>query len=171
MHLKKKTIKITDMPKIGKVKQLIETVKLQTKEYIHTANKLDSKLQEGVRMNQNLKKIKAENPAITFEEMREPILELMKHHQTGVLMLKDIEGIMHRLTVITELATLLEIDLGLEGEEKEVIDEVSKSTKLFFAAKGEEIIQLNPDIINSFIAQTTERQLTDEALQNIFNGL
>lgn len=159
------------MPKIGKVKQLIETVRLQTKEYINTANQLDKKLQEGVRMNQNLKKIKAEKPETTYEEMREPIIELMKHHQTGVLMLKDIEGIMHRLTVITELATLLEIDLGLTEEEQEVLNEVSKSTKLFFGARKEEIIQLNPEIIQSFLEQTTERQLTEEALQNIFKNL
>lgn len=159
------------MSKIGKIKKLVETVKLQTKEYVNTANVLDKKLQEGVRMNNNLKKLKQDNPAITFEEMREPILELMKHHQTGVLMLKDIEGIMHRLTVISELSKLMEIDLGLNEEEKEILEEVSKSAKLFFGAKGEEIIQLNSEIINAFVEQTNDRQMTEEVLQNVFNGL
>ena len=159
------------MSKIGKIKKLVETVKLQTKEYVNTANVLDKKLQEGVKMNNNLKKMKADNPSITFEEMREPILELMKHHQTGVLMLKDIEGIMHRLTIISELSTLMEIDLGLSIEEREILEEVSKSAKLFFGAKGTEIVQLNPEIISAFVEQTAERQLTDEVLKNIFNGL
>jgi hypothetical protein len=102
----------------------------------------------------------------------QPDLEaLTRRHQKGVLMMKDLESLMNRLTVLNNLAVVGNIDLGLSDEDKAVLDNVSKVTNLFFSSNKGEIIDLQKEIIDKFISETAEKYITEDVLREQFNNL
>ena len=148
-----------------------ETLKIQVKSYLDTANLLDKKLNEDRQFYEQLKKSKEANPSMEFEEMQSDLETLTRRHQRGVLMMKDLESLMNRLTVISNLAAIGEIDLGLSEEDKSTLENVSKVTNLFFSSNNGEIVDLQKDIIEKFISETATKYITEENLREQFKNL
>lgn len=148
-----------------------ETLKIQVKSYLDTANLLDKKLNEDRQFYEQLKKRKEANPSMEFEEMQSDLETLTRRHQRGVLMMKDLESLMNRLTVISNLAAIGEIDLGLSEEDRSTLDNVSKVTNLFFSSNNGEVVDLQRDIIEKFISETATKYITEENLREQFKNL
>jgi hypothetical protein len=148
-----------------------ETLKIQVKDYLDTANLLDRKLNEDRQYYEQLKTKKKEDPSITFEDMQEELESLTRRHQRGVLMMKDLESLMNRLTVLNNLAVIGDVDLGLSDDDKAILDNVSKVTNLFFSSNKGEVVDLQKDIIEKFISETATKYITEDNLREQFNNL
>jgi hypothetical protein len=148
-----------------------ETIKIQVKDYLDTANLLDKRLNEDRLFYDQLKNRKKENPEVTFEEMQPDLESLTKRHQRGVLMMKDLESLMNRLTVLHSLSVIAEIDLELPSEYLSTLENVAKVTNLFFSSRNGEIIELQADIIEKFVSETATKYITEETLREQFNNL
>lgn len=148
-----------------------ETIKIQVKEYLDTANLLDKRLNEDRIFYDKIKVRKKENPDLTFEDVKEDLETLTKKHQRGVLMMKDLESLMNRLTVLHNLAAIEDIDLELSDEDKATLDNVAKVTNLFFSSRNGEIIELQGEIIDKFVNETTDRYITEDNLREQFKNL
>lgn len=148
-----------------------ETLKIQVKDYLDTANLLDKKLNSDRQFYEQLKAKKRDNPSISFEEMQPDLEALTRRHQKGVLMMKDLESLMNRLTVLNSLAVIGEIDLELSEEDKATLDNVSKVTNLFFSSNKGEIVDLQTEVIEKFISETAEKYITESTLREQFNNL
>jgi len=148
-----------------------ETIKIQVKEYLDTANLLDKRLNEDRIFYDKIKARKKENPDLSFEDVKEDLETLTKKHQRGVLMMKDLESLMNRLTVLHNLAAIEDIDLELSDEDKATLDNVAKVTNLFFSSRNGEIIELQGEIIEKFVNETTDRYITEDNLREQFKNL
>jgi len=148
-----------------------ETLKIQVKDYLDTANLLDRKLNEDRQYYEQLKTKKKEDPSITFEDMQEELESLTRRHQRGVLMMKDLESLMNRLTVLNNLAVIGDVDLELSDDDKAILDNVSKVTNLFFSSNKGEVVDLQKDIIEKFISETATKYITEDNLREQFNNL
>ena len=148
-----------------------ETLKIQVKDYLDTANLLDKKLNSDRQFYEQLKAKKRDNPSISFEEMQPDLEALTRRHQKGVLMMKDLESLMNRLTVLNSLAVIGEIDLELSEEDRATLDNVSKVTNLFFSSNKGEIVDLQTEVIEKFISETAEKYITESTLREQFNNL
>ena len=148
-----------------------ETLKIQVKSYLDTANLLDKKLNEDRQFYEQLKARKSENPSITFEEMQPDLEALTRKHQRGVLMMKDLESLMNRLTVLNNIAVIGEFDLDLSEQDRATLDNVAQVTNLFFSSDKGEIVDLQKDIIEKFISETSTKYVTEETLREQFKSL
>jgi hypothetical protein len=103
--------------------------------------------------------------------MQEELESLTRRHQRGVLMMKDLESLMNRLTVLNNLAVIGDVDLGLSDDDKAILDNVSKVTNLFFSSNKGEVVDLQKDIIEKFISETATKYITEDNLREQFNNL
>ena len=148
-----------------------ETLKIQVKSYLDTANLLDKKLNEDRQFYEQIKARKSENPSITFEEMQPDLEALTRKHQRGVLMMKDLESLMNRLTVLNNIAVIGEFDLDLSEQDRATLDNVAQVTNLFFSSDKGEIVDLQKDIIEKFISETSTKYVTEDTLREQFKSL
>jgi hypothetical protein len=154
------------------MEKLQEFVKSQIKEYLETSKKLDQELSKNFKKQQDVVEYKKANPTSTFEDMKGLLLEVAYGQQFTTLAIKDLEGLMNRITVLTSLATVMDIDMTfLDPEDTLILENVSQVSRLFYTIKNGELVELQPDIIAKFKETTTEKHLTDDNLKIMFNNI
>jgi hypothetical protein len=142
-----------------------------TKEYLEVAKIVDSKLMEGGAAHNSLLEYRKANPDVSFEELKPRLVELFKNHQRSTLLMKDVESLVNRLSVLKTLIDLSGIKIDLDEEDQTLLKGVVESSKLFYSAKQGELVPLQEEVINNFLTKTAEKGLTDQSLLEMFNTL
>jgi hypothetical protein len=154
------------------MEKLQEFVKNQISEYLETSKVIDKSLSENFKKQQEVVEYKKNNPSVTFDDMRGLLLEIAHGQQFTTLAIKDLEGLMNRITVLTNLATVMEIDMSyLDPEDTLILENITQVSRLFYSVKNGELIELQPEIIAKFMESTTEKHLTEDNLKIMFNNI
>lgn len=147
------------------------TIKSLVNEYLDTTKVFDKVLQEYKGLHAGLLEQKSKNPNLSFIDVKEDILNLFKSQQKSALIMKDAEAYLNRLSVLKTIADLSDINLELSDEDKDLLDRVSKSVNIFYTSRNGNLVELNPELVETFTKSITEKYSSDEKLQEILNNI
>ncbi len=154
------------------MENLKEVVKHQINEYLEISKMLDKELSNSFKKQQDVIQYKKSNPSVSFEEMRAMLLDIAQGQQFTTLAVKDLEGLMNRISVLVNLAAIMEIDMSyLNEEDSNILENISQVSRLFYSVKNGELIELQPEIIEKFKTTTSEKHLTEDNLKLMFNNI
>lgn len=142
----------------------------QIKEALELGKALDTKLVEINNSFDSIKKLKSENPGITFEEAKDKVMEYVEINQMAALYIQDINHISSVLCTLYPLVKIGEIDLGLSEEDNMLFEGIGETSKYLFKLESGNISTVNEGIIEQFKEQV-KKGLNDEALKQMFSKL
>lgn len=142
----------------------------QIKEALELGKALDTKLVEINNSFDSIKKLKSENPGITFEEAKDRVMEYVEINQMAALYIQDINHISSVLCTLYPLVKIGEIDLGLSEEDNMLFEGIGETSKYLFKLESGNISTVNEGIIEQFKEQV-KKGLNDEALKQMFSKL
>ena len=150
---------------------LEESIVSMTKEYLAVAKVFDKKLVDMGEKHQAMSAYKKSNPGVKFEDIKKELTELFVGHQTSALLIKDVETLISRLTVLQTLIQLGNIEMELDEDSEFILNNVSKALKLYYTIKDGELEPLQKDVVEAFNSRTTEKLLNEDTLKNLFDNL
>lgn len=147
------------------------TIKSLVNEYLDTTKVFDKVLQEFRELHAGVLAQKNKNPNLNFVDVKEDILNLFKSQQKSALIMKDAEAYLNRLSILKTLADLSEINLGLSEEDADLLERASKAVNIFYTSRNGNLVELNPELVETFTKTITEKYSSDEKLQEILNNI
>lgn len=150
--------------------EMKDQIVAQIKEALELGKALDTKLVEINNSFDSIKKLKSENPGITFEEAKDKVMEYVEINQMAALYIQDINHISSVLCTLYPLVKIGEIDLGLSEEDNMLFEGIGETSKYLFKLESGNISTVNEGIIEQFKEQV-KKGLNDEALKQMFSKL
>lgn len=150
--------------------EMKDQIVTQIKEALELGKALDTKLVEINNSFDSIKKLKSENPGITFEEAKDKVMEYVEINQMAALYIQDINHISSVLCTLYPLVKIGEIDLGLSEEDNMLFEGIGETSKYLFKLESGNISTVNEGIIEQFKEQV-KKGLNDEALKQMFSKL
>lgn len=150
--------------------EMKDQIVAQIKEALELGKALDAKLVEINNSFDAIKKVKSDNPGITFEEAKDKVMEYVEINQMAALYIQDINHISSVLCTLYPLVKIGEIDLGLSEEDNMLFEGIGETSKYLFKLESGNISTVNEGIIEQFKEQV-KKGLNDEALKQMFSKL
>lgn len=140
-------------------------------EYLDTTKVFDKVLQEYKVLHAGVLDQKSKNPNLSITDIKEEVLNLFKSQQKSALIIKDAEAYLNRLSVLKSIADLSEINLGLSEEDANLLTLISKSVNIFYTSRNGNLVELSPELVETFTKTTLEKYSSDDKLQEILNNI
>lgn len=144
-------------------------IKSHIKDYLESAKVIDKFLSEQMAQVEVLKSKK--QSGTSFEELKEDIIRNFENSQLSSFALEDMKGILAKLSNLYLLAKLSDIELGLNDEDKSLLEYTVEQHKQLCIYKEGKVEPKDKGIFDAFKEKTAEKYLTEESLLDIYNSI
>jgi len=123
----------------GRVKELLKTVEAFEKDILEGRERF-TEAQKNVQITKKLK------PESTYLDVESDLKTMNTSHYRAFMLEQNLKHILILLSEFNTMATMFDVDLGLEGDDKTAMDEISKvSGSLFTVDKDSKVVFINEE--------------------------
>ena len=151
------------------IEVMTNLIKSHVKDYIESGKLIDKFLTEQMKQVDVLRGKKKEGAS--FNDLKVDIIENFENSQISTFVLEDMKGILAKLSLLSTLASLAEIDLALSSQDKELLEFTVNQHKQLCAYKEGSIEPYDKEVFEVFKAKTSEKYLTEPMLLDIYNSI